>query len=343
MSARSVSTAKAALFQQLATAVRRAVPLVEVVRVLVDDDEWTARSRAALRRLVGQLEAGRSLPAALAGEPALFDAETAALVQAAEALGPEPLAEVLQALAVDARREADASRDWESAMNWPLAMGLVLLAILSVWSVYVRPAMREAFDAMRAPLQPLDASAILATWWIWLPAVYLLLLCWRAGWLPRFARELLDAAISSFGFVDRWRAARFTCRLLDWLPLCAACPALRRPIVAHLAVTTRSAAMRAAALRLDAAFGRGASLGDALADQRVLAPRLAVLTKLGERFATLPETLNDLRRDAESSETIAFARFERGSVLLSYAVIGALVGLLLVGIYLPIFKIGTLL
>jgi type II secretory pathway component PulF len=344
MSARSISTAKAALFQQLATAVRRDVPLTEVVSVLVDDDEWTRRSRAALRRLNRSLEVGDPLSAALAAEPGLFAPRTAELVRVTEPLGSEPLAAVLEALAADARRENDASRDWEAAMNWPLALGAMLMVVLAVWSIQVRPAMREAFEAMRAPL-PLffDVSGALAAWWMWVPLVYALLLFWRAGWLPRFLLEFMDNASSLIWFVDRWRRTRFTCRLLDWLPLCAAWPALRRPIVAHLAATTRAAWARSAAHRLDAAFESGATLGDALAQLRALPPRLAVLTKLGERLRTLPQVLEDLRRDAQQSEALAFMRFERGSVLLCYIVIGSLVGVLLVSIYLPIFKIGTLL
>ena len=215
---------------------------------------------------------------------------------------------------------------------------------LVVCTIYVRPQIQNAFDAMRAtaPL-PLMATAVLDTWWAWLLPIYLLLLLWALGWLPRAARDVLAAIGDRIPFVGRWRAAAANARLLDWLALCEVQPALRRPIAAHLLATTSSGAARAVLRRLDSALAGGAKLAEALAAQRALPPRMALLVGLGERSATLPAVLQDLRRDAEENEALAFTRFERGCVVLFYLLIGYLVATLLIGIYLPIFKIGTLL
>ena len=344
MSARSIHAAKAALFQQLATAVRQGIPVAEVVQVLVADDEWPRGARAALQRVAHRLGAGDTLSTAMAGEPALFAAATAELVRAAEGLPPAQRADQLAALALDARRKAAASRDVAITMTWPLTLGAVLLVELVVCTGYVRPQILSAFDAMRAtPALPLMATAVLDTWWAWLLPLYVLLLLWALGWLPRALRSLLAHLGGRIGFVGRWRAAAADARLLDWLPLCEAQPALRRPIVAHLLATTSSGAARAALRRLDAALAGGAALAEAVTAQRALPPRMALLVGLGERSATLPAVLQDLRRDAEENEALAFTRFERGCVVLFYALIGYLVATLLIGIYLPIFKIGTLL
>ena len=344
MSRRSIDTAKAALFQQLATAVRHGLPLAEVVQVLVADDEWTRGARAALQRLAERLVAGDALSTAMAGERGLFAAATAELVRAGEALQPAERADLLAVLALDARRQATVSRDVAITMTWPLTLGVVLLVELVVCTGFVRPVIQGAFDAMRAtPPLPFMAAGVLDTWWAWLPALYLVLLLWSLGWLPRAVRTFLANASDRIGFVGRWRAARATARLLDWLPLCEAGPALRRPIVAHLLATTQAGSARAGLRRLDAALAGGVTLAEALAAQRALPPRMALLAGLGERSSTLPAVLQELRRDAEEIEAFAFARFERGCVVLSYALIGYLVAMLLIGIYLPIFKIGTLL
>ena len=344
MSIHSIHTAKAALFQQLATAVRQGIPVAEVVQVLIADDEWTRRARAALQRMAQCLGVGDALSTAMAGEPGLFATATADLVRSAEALPPAERADLLAALALDARRQASASRDVAITMTWPLTLGAVLLVELVVCTGYVRPEIQTAFDAMRAtPPLPLMAAGVLDTWWAWLPPLYLLLLLWTLGWLPRVVRAFLADIADRIAFVGRWRAAVANARLLDWLPLCEAQPVLRRSIVAHLLATTSPGAARAALRRLDAALAAGAALAEALAAQRALPPRMALLVGLGERSATLPAVLLDLRRDAEENEALAFARFERGCVVLFYALIGYLVATLLIGIYLPIFKIGTLL
>ena len=344
MNARSIQTARADLFQQLSTSVRHEMPLAEVVRELAADDAWPRRSRAGVLRMARRLEAGDALSKVLAGEFSLFAAETAALVQAAEALGPSPLADLLAVLAADARRLAAASRSISVTMTWPLTLGMVLLVALVTCTAYVRPAMQDAFDAMRStPPLPFMASAVLDTWWMWLPPVYLVLSLWYLDWLPRAVRSALESASDRIGFVGRWRAAWSAGRLLEWLPLCDARPTLRRPVAAYLAATTRSGPARAALRRLDASFEAGSPLVDALSAPGLLPARMVLLARLGERSSTLPAVLHDLRRDAGENEAFAFARFERGCVVLFYALIAWLVATLLIGVYLPIFKIGTLL
>ena len=343
MSARSVNTAKAALFQQLATALRNGLPPAEVVHVLVDDDQWTVRSRAALRRVAARLGAGDALPDAMATEPRLFAPETVALVRAGQALSPADAADVLAALATDARRLATARRVVAATMTWPLMLGCVLLVELGVCAFYVRPAILQAFDAMRAvPPAVFPAGVLIDSGWLWLPPIYLVFVLWYLDWLPRGVRALFEAGADRIGFVRRWRAAGATGRLLDWLPLCHAQPPLRAAVAAQLAATDPSAAARASARRIGAAFEQGTPLVEALAAERALPARMALLARLGERSATLPAVLADLQRDAAETEALAFARFERGCVLLTYAVIGLLVSQLLIGVYLPIFKIGAL-
>ncbi len=343
MKAREIQTARADLFQQLSTAVRHAMPLGEVVRELSADDLWPYRARVGVLRISKRLEAGDALAKALAGESALFDAETVGLVQSAEALGPAPLADLLAVLAADARRLAAASRSVSVTMTWPFTLGMVLLVVLLTCTIYVRPAIRDAFESMRAtPPLPLAANAVLDTWWMWLPPIYLVLLLWYFGWLPRAVRTGFEIASDQLGFVRRWRAAWSTSRLLEWLPLCDAQPTLRRPAAAWLAATARSTAARAALRKLDARFEAGAPLVEALSEPGVLPPRMLLLARLGARSSTLPAVLTDLQRDAGENEGVAFVRFERGCVVLSYALIAWLVATLLIGIYLPIFKIGTL-
>ena len=343
MSASSLHTARAALFQQLATTLRNGLPPAEVVEVLVHDDQWTARSRVALRRVAARLDTGDALPDAMASEPRLFGPELTQLVRDALALAPAQAADVLSALASDERRLATARRVVASAMTWPLTLGCVLLVELVACAFYVRPAILQAFEAMRAvPPAVFPAGVLIDTGWLWLPPIYLVLLLWHVGWLPRGVRALLDAGAGRIGFVRRWRAADATGRLLDWLPLCHAQPALQAAVAAQLAASEPSAGGRAAARRIGAAFQRGTPLVEALSAERALPPRMALLARLGERSATLPAVLADLQRDAAEDEALAFARFERGSVLLTYAVIGLLVAQLLIGVYLPIFKIGAL-
>ncbi|MFL6677019.1 MAG: type II secretion system F family protein [Burkholderiaceae bacterium] len=344
MSARNVQAAKAALFQQLANAARNGLPLAEVVRVLVEDDQWTRGARAGLQRVATRLEAGDALSAALAVEPKLFATATADLVRHAEALPPVAFADVLATLSADARRLAAARRAVAATLAWPMTLGAVLLVELAACAIAIRPTMQDAFEAMHAPSPlPAPAGLLLDGGWLALLPVYVVLLLWSLGWLPRAARGSLEAVAETLPFVARWRSVNAAARLLAWLPACQSQPGLRPAVAAHLGATDPSARASAAARRLSGAFGQGQALVEALDTARALPARMLLLARLGERSASLPDVIADLRDDAVGDEALAFARFERGCIALSYALIGVLVALLLVGIYLPIFKIGTLL
>ena len=344
MSTRSVQVAKAALFQQLANAVRNGLPPAEVVRVLVGDDQWSRGARAGVQRVAARLEAGDALSAALASAPTLFAPGTTELVRHAETLPPDALADALATLATDARRLASARRAVAVTMTWPLTLGAVLLVELGTCALYIRPSMVEAFDSMRAP-SPLPglAGVLLDGGWLFLLPVWLVLVFWYLGWLPRAVRGAFESVAESLPFVQRWRTQWATGRLLAWLPACESQSGLRGAVAAHLVETEPSAQGRAAARRLGAEFAPGRPLVEALDKARALPVRMLLLARLGERSASLPDVLAGLRQDVADDEALAFARFERGCVVLSYVLIGALVGLLLIGIYLPIFRIGTLL
>lgn len=343
MSARSLHVAKAALFQQLANAARNGLPLAEVVRALVDDDQWPRRARAGLQRVAARMEAGDALAPALATEPALFAPATAELVRHGEALTPGEFADVLATLSADARRLGSASRAVAVTLTWPLTLGALLLVEFGVCAFYIRPTMHEAFDAMHAqPALPIAADAILDGGWLWLLPVYVVILLWYRGWLPRAVLDAFAGAADAMPFVDRWRETWDAGRLLAWLPLCEAQPALRSMAVAHVGAAGSSARARAVSRRLGAAFAQGLPLAEALGQARALPTRMVLLARLGERAASLPDVLADLRRDAADGEALAFARFERGCVVLSYTLIGVFIALLLIGIYLPVLKIGTL-
>ncbi|MBW8759009.1 MAG: type II secretion system F family protein [Burkholderiales bacterium] len=343
MNARSLHVAKAALFQQLANAARHGLPLAEVARALVDDEQWPRAARAGLQRVAARMETGDPLSAAIAAEPALFASATAELVRRAEALAPGEFAGVLAALAADARRLGAARRAVAVTLTWPLTLGALLLAEFGVCAFYIRPSMQEAFDAMRAPAAlPAPANAILDGGWLWLLPVYLVILLWYRGWLPRAVLDVFAGVADAIPFVDRWRETWDAGRLLAWLPLCQAQPELRAAAVAHVGATGSSARARAVSRRLDAAFAERLPLVEALGKARALPARMVLLARLGERAASLPDVLADLRQDAADGEALAFARFERGCVVLSYTLIGVAIALLLIGIYLPVLKIGTL-
>jgi len=344
MSARSLHVAKAALFQQLANAARNGLPLAEVARALVDDEQWPRGARACLQRVATRMESGDPLSAALAAEPALVAPATAELVRHAEALAPGEFAGVLAALAADARRLGSARRAVAVTLTWPLTLGALLLVEFGVSAFYIRPSMQEAFDAMHAPSPlPAPTNALLDDGWLWLLPVYLVTLLWYRGWLPRAVLDAFAGVADALPFVDRWRETCDAGRLLAWLPLCQAQPELRVAAVAHVGATGSSARARAASRRLDAAFAQGLPLAEALGTARALPVRMVLLARLGERSASLPDVLSDLRQDAADGEALAFARFERGCIVLSYALIGVSIALLLIGIYLPVLKIGTLL
>jgi type IV pilus assembly protein PilC len=334
----------APLLQQLAAATRQGLPLAEVAAILASDPETVPAGAPA--SFAAALATGQSLSATLAQMPSVAAPSTAAWMSLAEKHQQLPAA--LQAWGDDVAQVDRGQRARRLALLWPSAVAVTVLILWAVLAVFVIPAFAQTFDSFGANLPAptillFTSSQLLIQWW-WLVAIAVAGCVW-AVWQRKLPVPLVRAAhrlTDALGFIARWRAALFGHRLVALLSAHPDSGPLQAAAMAHLSASTSHAAWAATAQRLQAGLLAGQSLSAVLQSEAALPRRLAAFVQLGERtgrpeaaLATLAETAADELQEAQ-------ARFERGTVLLLYQLLGLTVGALVLAVYLPIFGMGAL-
>jgi type IV pilus assembly protein PilC len=179
-------------------------------------------------------------------------------------------------------------------------------------------------------------------WWLWLPLLVVFVVGYVTKRLPASVMSGADSLLNRIGFVRRFRVASFNSRLLNMLQVHNGQAELLGASLAHLAATTDQSSLVNVALRLRKAVESGASLSSALAAEPMLPKRMTLYLQLGEKMQDLAGPLAQLRELAETELSRTLAHFERGTIVLLYLLFGVAVGTLVISVYLPIFKLGSI-
>ena len=334
----------APLLQQLAAATRQGLPLTEVAAILASDPETVPAGAPAT--FAASLAAGHSLPATLVQMPSVASPSTAAWISLAEKHQQLPAA--LQAWGDDVAQLDRGRRAQRLALLWPGAVAVAVLVLWTVLAVFVMPAFAETFESFGADLPApslvlFAISKLLGQWW-WLVAIAVAGGVW-AVWQRKLPVPVVRAAhrlTDQLGFVARWRAALFGHRLVALLSVHPENGPLQAAAMGHLAASTPHAGRAATAQRLQAGLLAGQHLSAVLQSEVVLPRRLAAFVQLGEKTGRPEAALAALAEMAADELQEAQARFERGTVLLLYQLLGLTVGALVLAVYLPIFSMGSL-
>ncbi|MDR0780830.1 MAG: type II secretion system F family protein [Pseudomonadales bacterium] len=337
-----------ALFtRQLATMLKAGLPLVQSFDLTAQSlDAGTLRER--VMQLREAVASGEPFSTVLRRHPRDFDELYCNLVAAGEASGE--LDVLLERLARHLEHAAALKARVAKALRYPCIVLSVALVVTALLLVKVVPAFAATFADLGAELPALTRHVLqLSTWaQTWWPALagaaFGAVLLWRAarqrsrGFREWCERRLLQ--LPALGSVVKLAALARFCRTL------ATTFAAGLPLVEALnasAGATGNSVYRAAVLHARGELATGVRLSRALQQSVLFPPLLVQLVVVGEESGTL-DTL--LARGADIYANEADALAETLTALLEpliMAVLGAVVGTLLLALYLPLFQLGNVL
>ncbi|AYZ67265.1 type II secretion system F family protein [Burkholderia multivorans] len=331
--------------QQLASLLQAGLPLAPALEMLArtrGPDGMPRIAAGLAREIVG----GRRFAAALARYPSQFGSLYRQLIEIGEtsgALGP-----VLARIA-DHRERADAQRrKLRAALAYPVAVILFALAITIALMLWVAPTFRQIFDgfgaALPAPTRMLLALASATAAW----GTPLLAGVVAAGLAARHAirhspalrlslsRHLLRMPLVG-PMLSRFAAARW-CRSLATLlgagvPLADAFTTLER--------TAGHPVFEQATARIAARVLRGARLADAMHAAGCFPDDVVQPIAVAEETGALDTMLTDIAALCERQLDAHLDTLAALGEPLIVIVLGALVGSLVVAMYLPILQLGN--
>ena len=331
--------------RQFSTMIDAGLPLVQCLNILADQSE-SKTLRAVTANVARQVEAGATLAESLRRHPRIFDDLFTNLVQVGEAGGI--LDVVLQRLSVYIEKAAALKRKVKAAMVYPSTIIGVAFLIVIFMLTFVIPTFATMFKNLGADL-PLPTQIVL-----WMSdfvrgyiifiilgvmgAVYLL----RRYYRTENGKSTIDALLLKlpvFGTLIRKVAvARFT-RTFGTLVSSGV------PILEGLRITARTAGNKVvekAVMQCRAAVTAGKTLAEPLKTSGVFPPMVTQMIAVGEQTGALDAMLNKIADFYDDEVDTAVGALTALLEPLMIVILGVIIGGLVVAMYLPIFRLVTL-
>ena len=331
--------------RQFSTMIDAGLPLVQCLNILAEQSE-SKNLRDVTARVARDVEAGSSLADAFRKHPKTFDDLFVNMVEVGESGGI--LDVVLQRLSVYIEKAAALKRKVKAAMIYPLTIVSVAVIVVIFMLTFVIPTFATMFKNLGADL-PLPTKIVL---WLsefvqsWILAILVALgagiYALRRYYHTEAGKSLIDALLLKvpvFGTLIRKVAvARFT-RTLGTLISSGV------PILEGLRITARTAGNKVvekAVLNCRAVVTAGGTITEPLKTSTVFPPMVIQMINVGEQTGALDAMLGKIADFYDDEVDTAVGALTALLEPMMIVFLGVVIGGLVVAMYLPIFRLVTL-
>lgn len=334
----------AMLTRQLATMMKAGVPLVQSFDIVADGLE-----NKGLQELVmsirNDISSGTSFAGALRKHPKHFDNLYCNLVDSGEKAGA--LEQMLDRIATYLEKTELLKKKVKKAMTYPIAVIVVAIVVTAILLVKVVPQFESLFQGFGAELpvftqMVVNLSEWLQSWWfvVLLSIVGTIFLFKEAKRRSQKFSDVVDKYVLKLPVVgeilDKSAVAKFG-RVLS-TTFAAGVPLV--DALDSVAGATGNAVYRDAVDRIKNDVSSGTQLQASMRQQDIFPVMAVQLTAIGEESGNLDEMLAKV---AEHYEAVVDDMVDNLTALMEpmiMAVLGVLVGGLIIAMYLPIFQMG---
>ncbi len=343
---KKITSADIAVFsRQLATMMSAGVPLVQSFDIVGRGHE-NPRMQNMLLSIKNDIEAGNTLADSLAKHPYHFDDLFCNLVRAGEHAGI--LESLLHKIAAYKERTEALKAKIKKALTYPTAVIVIAFVVTAVLLIYVVPQFESLFSGFGAALPAftqmvVGMSRFMQDWW-WAVfggiglTVYGLVQAKKRSrkFNRRLDRVLLKTPIIG-EIVNKAAIARYA-RTLSTM-FAAGVPLVEA--MDSVAGATGNAVYEEAIYRIRDDVSTGRQLNACMRDVGLFPPMVVQMTAIGEEAGSLDEMLSKVADFFEEEVNNAVDNLSSLLEPMIMAILGILVGGLVVAMYLPIFKMGT--
>jgi len=331
--------------RQLATMLKAGVPLLQCFEIVARGHS-NARFARLMMDIKGKVESGSSLSQAFREHPAQFDALYCNLVSAGETSGM--LDGILDRLATYKEKILALKSKIKSALFYPIAVVTVAIVVTWVIMIFVIPSFKKVFANFGAnlPAPTLMVIAIsdffVAYWWLMLgiivAALFTFFFLLRRSEAFRFTVDRIKLRLPIVGpIIEKATIARWTRTLATMF-------AAGVPLVESLdavAGASGNAVFIGATRRIQNEVSTGTSLTNAMHNTGVFPTMVLQMTQIGEESGALDGMLSKVAEffEREVDDAVAALTSLLEPVIIVF--LGIVIGGLVVAMYLPIFKLGS--
>jgi type IV pilus assembly protein PilC len=345
-SGKKVTEKDLALFtRQLATMMKAGVPLLQAFDIVGKGHANPAVSKLVLD-LRADIETGTSLNMAFRKYPLYFDPLFCNLVAAGEQAGI--LEDLLTRLAIYKEKTLAIKGKIKSALTYPIAVLGVAFIVTAVIMIWVVPAFKEVFSSFGADLPAptvfvMTLSEYFVKYWYIIfgtlfGALYFFFQSWRRSEKMQASMDRLLLKVPVFGDVIR------KATVARWTRTLSTMFAAGVPLVESLDSVGGAAGNRVymeATKKIQTEVSTGTSLTVAMQNADVFPSMVTQMVAIGEESGALDAMLGKVADFYEEEVDEAVAQLSSLMEPMIMVVLGVLIGGLVVAMYLPIFKLGS--
>lgn len=344
--ASKIKPADIAIFaRQMATMMQAGVPLVQSFEIIGQGNESPAMQKLIFG-IKNEVEGGVSLAEALAKEPLYFDALFINLINAGEQSGA--LETMLDKLATYKEKVEALKAKVKKALFYPVAVLIVAFIVTVILLVFVVPQFEDLFTSFGADLPALtqfviNLSEFMQNWWYVIAGAIgagvwgiLRLKATSPKVQEAFDRWALKAPVIG-DITTKSAIARFS-RTLETMSA-AGVPLVEA--MDSVAGATGNVVYHNASLRIKDEVSQGTQLQTSVRNTGLF-PNMAIqMIAIGEEAGSLDAMLGKVADFYEAEVDNAVDALTSLLEPIIMAVLGVLVGGLIIAMYLPIFKLGS--
>ncbi|MFH1220139.1 MAG: type II secretion system F family protein [Candidatus Eisenbacteria bacterium] len=342
---RGVSTKDLAVFtRQFSTMINSGLPLVQCLDILARQSE-KEHFRKIISSTMRDVESGATLADALSKHPNVYSELYVNMVEAGETGGV--LDVILARLATYLEKMDSLKRKVRGAMTYPAVVCFVTIAATVFMLVFIIPTFAKLYSdfggELPGPTRVVMAiSSFLRTkWWLLVGIILALVFGIRRYYRSKAGRAKIDRlalSVPVFGSVLlKASIARFT-RTLGTLVSSGV------PILEGLEITAKAAGnsvVREAVMKTRASISSGQTIAEPLKQSGIFPPMVVQMISVGEETGALDEMLSKIADFYDEEVDTAVEAMTSVIEPIMIVMMGGVVGGMVVAMYLPIFKLVT--
>ncbi|MCF8206016.1 MAG: type II secretion system F family protein [Methylotenera sp.] len=331
--------------RQLATMMRAGVPLLQAFDI-VARGSTNPRMTRLLNDIRQDVETGTSLSAAFRKHPMYFDALYCNLVEAGEAGGI--LEALLDRLAIYQEKTVAIKNKIKSALTYPIAVMVVAFIVVAVIMIFVVPAFEDVFKSFGADLPAPTMIVIslskffVAYWWAIFGGIgggiYFFLQSWKRSEAMQKRMDRLLLKVPVFGDL------MYKSAIARWTRTLSTMFAAGVPLVEALdsvGGASGNAVFAEATESIQRDVSTGSALTTSMTSTGIFPTMVLQMASIGEESGSLDHMLSKAAEFYEDEVDEAVKALSSLMEPFIIVILGGLIGGIVVSMYLPIFKLGS--
>ena len=334
---------KAIFSRQFAAMVNAGVAMVRCLGVLAEQSS-NPKLKKALMEISAEVQQGTNLSDAMRKHPDCFDNLYVSMIQAGEVGGV--LDEVLNRLAKVLEDMARLQNQVKGAMAYPVTVGILALIVFLAMTIFLIPVFAKIFKDLGTELPALTQfmlflSEVLTSWRALIPVVAVVVgtFAYKNYYKTPVGRVTMDRFFLKMPILgdlnEKSAVARF-CRIFGTLTRSGV------PILNSLEIVRDTAGNQVIANAIDASkldIQQGGMLSLALQKEQVFPPLAIQMISIGEETGELDSMMMKVADFYEDEVEQAVKALTSVLEPLMMVVLAGMVGVILLSMYLPMFKV----